>query len=188
MNEAARQGSSTVGRGDADQGDEGRGDAGEDRGDAYRVGEGRGEGGEGGLDPAEVARLRLVIARLNRHLMQASDRQEFTFAQQSALARIEQHGPIRLGELAALERVAAPSLTRTVASLVEARLVNRVPDPSDGRSALVELAPEGVELLAHIRRRRSELLARRTAALTEPERRTLMAALPVLERLVSFDL
>ncbi|MEV7216461.1 MarR family transcriptional regulator [Kitasatospora cineracea] len=176
MNETARQGSSTVGRDETGRDEVGRGGA------------GRGEVGEAGLDPAEVARLRLVIARLNRHLMQASDRQEFTFAQQSALARIEQHGPIRLGELAALERVAAPSLTRTVASLVEARLVNRVPDPSDGRSALVELAPEGVELLAHIRRRRSELLARRTAALTEPERRTLMAALPVLERLVAFDL
>ncbi|MGW4696887.1 MarR family winged helix-turn-helix transcriptional regulator [Kitasatospora cineracea] len=181
MNETARQGSSAAGRDD-----EGRDGVGQD--DVGQGGVGEGDVGEGGLDPAEVARLRLVIARLNRHLMQASDRQEFTFAQQSALARIEEHGPVRLGELAAMERVAAPSLTRTVASLVEARLVNRVPDPSDGRSALVELAPEGVELLAHIRRRRSELLARRTAALTEPERRTLMAALPVLERLVSFDL
>ncbi|MFC8720545.1 MarR family winged helix-turn-helix transcriptional regulator [Kitasatospora sp. NPDC057198] len=146
-----------------------------------------GQENEGGLDPAQVARLRLVIARLNRHLMRASDRQEFTFAQQSALARIEEHGPVRLGELAALERVAAPSLTRTVASLVEAGMVNRVPDPNDGRSALVELSPEGVALLAHIRRRRSELLARRAAELTEAERQALMAALPVLERLVSFE-
>nr|WP_081539795.1 MarR family transcriptional regulator [Kitasatospora sp. SID7827] len=119
--------------------------------------------------------------------MRASDRQEFTFAQQSALARIEQHGPIRLGELAALERVTAPSITRTVASLVDARLISRVPDPNDGRSALVELAPGGVDLLAHIRRRRSELLARRTAELTAPERQALMAALPVLERLVAFE-
>ncbi|GAA2102866.1 MarR family transcriptional regulator [Kitasatospora saccharophila] len=146
-----------------------------------------GQQDEGGLDPAEVARLRLVIARLNRHLMRASDRQEFTFTQQSALARIEQHGPIRLGELAGLERVSAPSITRTVASLVETGMVNRVPDPSDGRSVLVELSPDGVELLAHIRRRRSELLARRAAELTEAERRTLMAALPVLERLVAFE-
>lgn len=142
---------------------------------------------EGGLDPAELARLRLVIARLNRHLMRASDRQEFTFAQQSALARIEQHGPIRLGELAALERVTAPSITRTVASLVDARLISRVPDPNDGRSALVELAPGGVDLLAHIRHAALELLARRTAELTAPERQALMAALPVLERLVAFE-
>ncbi|MFJ4675744.1 MULTISPECIES: MarR family winged helix-turn-helix transcriptional regulator [unclassified Kitasatospora] len=149
---------------------------------------GVGQGGEGGLDPAEVVRLRLVISRLHRQLVQASDRQEFTFAQQSALARIEQHGPIRLGELAALEGVAAPSMTRTVAPLVESRLVSRVPDPNDGRSVLVELSPEGTELLARIRRQRSEVLARRTAELTDGERRTLMAALPVLEHLVSFDL
>ncbi|MFJ1753309.1 MarR family winged helix-turn-helix transcriptional regulator [Kitasatospora sp. NPDC088134] len=141
----------------------------------------------GGLDPAEVVRLRLVIARLHRQLAQASDRQEFTFAQLSALARIEQHGPIRLGELAALERVAAPSMTRTVAPLVASRLVSRVPDPDDRRSALVELSPEGVELLADTRQRRSELLTRRTDELTPQERELLIAALPVLERLVAFE-
>ncbi|MFJ5234690.1 MarR family winged helix-turn-helix transcriptional regulator [Kitasatospora sp. NPDC088391] len=141
----------------------------------------------GGLDPAEVVRLRLVIARLHRQLAQASDRQEFTFAQLSALARIEQHGPIRLGELAALERVAAPSMTRTVGPLVAARLVSRIPDPDDRRSALVELSPEGVELLADTRQRRSEVLTRRTDELTAEERELLVAALPVLERLVAFE-
>ncbi|RKE17044.1 MarR family winged helix-turn-helix transcriptional regulator [Streptomyces sp. TLI_171] len=140
-----------------------------------------------GLDPAAVVRLRLVIARLHRQLAQASDRQDFTFAQLSALARIEQHGPIRLGELAALERVAAPSMTRTVAPLVASRLVSRVPDPEDGRSALVELSPEGVELFADTRQRRSEVLARRTAGLTAQERELLIDALPVLERLVASE-
>lgn len=143
--------------------------------------------GAGGLDPADVVRLRLVVARLHRQLAQASDRQDFTFAQLSALARIEQHGPIRLGELAALERVSAPSMTRTVAPLVASRLLTRLPDPEDGRSALVELSPEGIELLADTRQRRSELLARRTAELTPSERELLLAALPVLERLVASE-
>jgi len=142
---------------------------------------------ESGLDPAEVVRLRLVVARLHRQLAQASDRRDFTFAQLSALARIEAHGPIRLGELAARERVAAPSMTRTVAPLVSSGLVTRLPDPDDGRSALVELSPEGVELLAEIRERRSEVLARRTADLDARERAVLLEALPVLERLVAFE-
>lgn len=60
------------------------------------------------LDAATVARLRLVVARLYRQLAQASSGRDLTMAQLSALARIEEHGPIRLGELAALERVAAP--------------------------------------------------------------------------------
>ncbi|PJN23002.1 MarR family winged helix-turn-helix transcriptional regulator [Kitasatospora sp. CB02891] len=141
----------------------------------------------GGLDPAAVVRLRLVVARLHRQLAQASDRQDFTFAQLSALARIEAHGPIRLGELAARERVAAPSMTRTVTPLVASGLVTRLPDPEDGRSALVELSAEGVELLAEIRQRRSEVLARRTAELDVRERAVLLEALPVLERLVAFE-
>ncbi|MFI9786924.1 MarR family winged helix-turn-helix transcriptional regulator [Kitasatospora sp. NPDC051984] len=142
---------------------------------------------ESGLDPADLVRLRLVVARLHRQLAQASGRQDFTFAQLSALARIEAHGPIRLGELATRERVAAPSMTRTVAPLVASGLVTRHPDPDDRRSALVELSTEGVELLAEIRQRRSELLARRTAELDARERAVLLEALPVLERLVAFE-
>jgi DNA-binding MarR family transcriptional regulator len=136
-------------------------------------------------DPAAVARLRLVIARLHRQLAQASAGQDLTFAQQSALARIEQHGPLRLGELAARERVAAASMTRTVGPLVAAGLVSRLPDPRDGRSSLVELAPPGHRLLATVRQERSELLAGRVAALTPGEQAVLQDALPVLERLLA---
>jgi hypothetical protein len=50
----------------------------------------------------DVARLRLLIARLYRQMAQASgDDLNLTYAQLSALARIEQHGPLRPGELAA---------------------------------------------------------------------------------------
>ncbi|MFJ8435818.1 MarR family winged helix-turn-helix transcriptional regulator [Kitasatospora sp. NPDC094019] len=141
----------------------------------------------GPLDAAAVARLRLVIARLHRRLAQSSAGQEFTFAQQSAIARIEQHGPLRLGELAALEGVSAPSMTRTVGPLVTAGVVERLPDPTDGRSFLVALAPAGAELLAGIRRQRSELLARRAENLTPDEQALLLAALPVLEHLLAAE-
>ncbi|MFD9066970.1 MarR family winged helix-turn-helix transcriptional regulator [Kitasatospora purpeofusca] len=141
----------------------------------------------GALDAAAVARLRLVIARLHRRLAQSSAGQEFTFAQQSAIARIEQHGPLRLGELAALEGVSAPSMTRTVGPLVTAGVVERLPDPTDGRSFLVAIAPAGADLLAGIRRQRSEHLARRAEALAPDEQALLRAALPVLEHLLAAD-
>ncbi|MFJ4094703.1 MarR family winged helix-turn-helix transcriptional regulator [Kitasatospora sp. NPDC089913] len=141
----------------------------------------------GPLDAAAVARLRLVIARLHRRLAQSSAGQEFTFAQQSAIARIEQHGPLRLGELAALEGVSAPSMTRTVGPLVTSGVVERLPDPTDGRSFLVAVAPAGAELLAGIRRQRSEHLARRAEALTPEEQGLLLAALPVLEHLLAAE-
>ena len=65
-------------------------------------------------DPATVARLRLVVARLYRQMVQASGRQDLTLSQLSALAKIEEHGPLRLGELAAREGVAGPSMIRSV--------------------------------------------------------------------------
>ncbi|MFC4031936.1 MarR family winged helix-turn-helix transcriptional regulator [Streptomyces polygonati] len=134
----------------------------------------------------DVARLRLLIARLYRQMAQASgDDLNLTFAQLSALARIEEHGPLRLGELAAHEQVAAPSLTRTVGPLAAAGLIRKEPDPSDGRSWLVSIAPAGADVLIRIRRERSELLARRMSRLTPEQSRTLRAALPVLERLLT---
>jgi DNA-binding MarR family transcriptional regulator len=135
---------------------------------------------------ADVARLRLVVARLYRQLAQASgDDLNLTYAQLSALARIEEHGPLRLGELAAHEQVAAPSLTRTVGPLAAAGLITKQPDPSDGRSWLVSIAAAGTDLLVRIRRERSELLARRMSRLTPEQSGTLRAALPVLELLLT---
>ncbi|CCB78206.1 Transcriptional regulator (modular protein) [Streptantibioticus cattleyicolor NRRL 8057 = DSM 46488] len=134
-------------------------------------------------DPAVVARLRLAVARLHRRLVQASSGQGLTYGQLSALARIEQHGPVRLGELAGLERVSAPSMTRTLAPLGAAGLIRRTPDPVDRRSALIELTGEGAHVLDEVRRERSELLAARIEALTPAQRAALEAAVPVLETL-----
>ena len=142
--------------------------------------------GRGGVSSSSIARLRLIVARLYRQLAQASaDDLNLTYAQLSALARTEEYGPIRIGELATLEQVAAPSLTRTVRPLAAAGLIGKEADPSDGRSWLVSITPQGRALLGRIRRRRSELLARRMSRLTAEQRETLLAALPVLELLLT---
>ena len=132
-----------------------------------------------------VARLRLIVARLYRQMAQASDDLNLTYAQLSALARVQEYGPLRLGELAAREQVAAPTLTRTLRPLAAAGLLSKESDPLDGRSLLVRITDDGTDLLGRIRRERSELLARRMARLTEEQNRTLMAALPVLELLLT---
>lgn len=135
------------------------------------------------VDPAEVARLRLAIARLNRQMVQASSGQDLTFAQLSALARIQQYGPLRLGELAARERVAASSMTRTIAPLHAAELIGKAPDPQDGRSFLIGITAEGARVIDEIRRRRSQELASRLDRLAPGQVEALLAALPVLETL-----
>jgi DNA-binding MarR family transcriptional regulator len=133
---------------------------------------------------ADVARLRLVIARLYRQLAQASGDFDLTYAQLSALARTEERGPLRIGELALHEQVAAPSLTRTVSPLVAAGLLRKEPDPSDGRSWLVSITPAGADLLHRLRRERSAFLTHRMSQLTPTQHDALRAALPVLEQLL----
>ncbi|MER7766782.1 MarR family transcriptional regulator [Kitasatospora sp. NPDC096140] len=141
--------------------------------------------GDGSGLPADaVVRLRLVIGRLNRQMVRASGEQDLTAAQLSALARTEQHGPLRLGELAAREGVAVPSMVRTVTPLVAAGLIARTPDPLDGRSALLAPTPHGRDTLDRIRRERSALLARRSTRLTPDQCRQLEEALPLLELLL----
>jgi DNA-binding MarR family transcriptional regulator len=150
--------------------------------------DGRGASSAEGPQPssAAVARLRLIVARLYRQLAQASsDDLNLTYAQLSALARTQEYGPVRLGELAALEHVAAPSLTRTLRPLAAAGLISKEADPSDGRSLLVRITEDGGELLGRIRRERSELLARRMSRLTPEQSDALLAALPVLELLLT---
>lgn len=134
-------------------------------------------------DPEVTARLRLAIARLNRQMVRASSGQDLTFAQLSALARVEQFGPLRLGELAARERVAASSMTRTITPLAASGLIGKAADPQDGRSFLLQITPHGAQVIADIRRERSQVLAGRVERLTPQQAEALYAALPVLEAL-----
>ncbi|MEY9844293.1 MFS family permease/DNA-binding MarR family transcriptional regulator [Streptacidiphilus sp. BW17] len=132
----------------------------------------------------ETTRLRLAIARLYRQMAQASHSQDLNLSQLSALARIEEHGPLRLGELASREGVAAPSMTRTLTALSYGGLIERRPDPDDRRSFLVTATPQGLALLARLRQERSELLADRIGRLTAEQREALRSALDVLELLL----
>ena len=133
-------------------------------------------------DPQEIARLRVAIGRLHRRMVQRTSG-NLTFSQTSALVAVEKVGPIRLGELAARERVAAPSMTRTVSGLVESGLLHRAGDPQDGRSFLLSITDLGREFLEGLRTERNAALAEGVSHLTSAEYGALRAALPVLEHL-----
>jgi DNA-binding MarR family transcriptional regulator len=137
---------------------------------------------EPGADPQEIARLRVAIGRLHRRMVQSTSG-DLTFSQTSALVAVEKLGPIRLGELAARERVAAPSMTRTVSGLVEAGLLHRAGDPQDGRSFLLSMTERGLRFLEELRSGRNAALAQGISHLSEHEVEVLRDALPVLERL-----
>ena len=143
--------------------------------------------GAAASDPQEIARLRVAIGRLHRRMVQRTSG-NLTFSQTSALVAVEKVGPIRLGELAARERVAAPSMTRTVSGLVEAGLLNRAGDPQDGRSFLLSITELGRVFIESMRTERNAALAEGVARLTEPEYEALRAALPVLEHLAEQEI
>jgi DNA-binding MarR family transcriptional regulator len=128
------------------------------------------------------SQLRLAVMRLSRRLRQQSVG-DITQSQLSALSTVEHTGPVPLGELADIERVAPPSMTRIAAGLEERGLVDRTVDAADRRVARVEITTAGRELLAETRTRRDAFLANRLAALSPEEQEVLVRALPLLERL-----
>lgn len=99
----------------------------------------------------------------------------------SALATVERHGPLTPSELAEIERIKRPTATRILRGLVEAGLVDRAPDPADGRSALVSVNAVGRERLRRLRGRKNAFLARRMRDLPGEDLRTLERAAELLE-------
>jgi DNA-binding MarR family transcriptional regulator len=140
----------------------------------------------GSVDVAELAsNLRLAVARLSRRIRQetAIAGDALTSSTQAALASIEGLGPITLGELATVEQVQPPTMSRIVARLEELGYVVRVVDPADRRVARSTITETGRDLLALGRTRKDAYFALRVATLTEDERSCLARALPLLERL-----
>ncbi|HEX6688844.1 MAG TPA: MarR family transcriptional regulator [Solirubrobacterales bacterium] len=135
-----------------------------------------------------AARLRMAIVRTSRRLRQeaagVAGAGQLSPTTSAALATVERHGPLTPSELAAIERVKRPTATRTLGVLSEAGLVERAPDPEDGRSALVSITAEGRERLRRLRGRKNAYLARRMRDLSADDLETLDRATEVLERIL----
>jgi DNA-binding MarR family transcriptional regulator len=125
--------------------------------------------------------LRLVLGQLVRRL-----RAEYSFpvAQATVLSRLDREGPQTASALAAAERVRPQSMAQTLAELEAAGLIERRPDPGDRRSSQIELTKQGRDRVLEGRGRREDWLAAAIAAELSPEeQRTLLAAVPLLQRL-----
>ena len=129
-----------------------------------------------------AARLNLIVGRLMRTIRQHAAA-GLTPSQLSALVTVDERGPLRISALATQESLGAPAATRVVASLEEAGLVMRSSDPDDKRASLIALTKKGSETLKALRQERATGLGAQLDALSEPERRLLERALPVLEKI-----
>jgi DNA-binding MarR family transcriptional regulator len=137
---------------------------------------------------AELAsELRIGVMRLARRLRQQRTESGLTLTQLSALGTLNRQGPCTPGELAALERVQPPSMTRVLSHLEERGLVSRTAHPTDRRQVLVALTDAAHELMAADRQRREAWLTAHLSDLDVTDRETLRAVVPVLERLATAE-
>ena len=137
------------------------------------------------MDAANVARLRVAVGRLERHLAAAARDPRLTPTQAWILAAVVRHGSIGIGELAAVEDVNPTMLSRVIGKLDDAGLIRRVPDPRDGRAALVEPTAAGRRMKQRMQERRNAALSEALSGLSEDEDAALVAALPALEALAT---
>src|SRR5205807_7198176 len=135
-------------------------------------------------DTQLASRLRLAVMRLARILRQKAQDQ-ITPSQLSALVSVERDGPVTLGQLAALESVQPPTMTRIVVALEEQGLVLREADPADRRIARVHVTTAGRKLLERNRSRKTAYLASRMRGLSPEEREVLERAAGLLERMTA---
>ncbi|HEX5741139.1 MAG TPA: MarR family transcriptional regulator [Pilimelia sp.] len=135
------------------------------------------------VDPRQLATvLRDAITRLNRRVRQARPVGDLSVAQLSALTSLELAGALTPGELADVERVRPPTMTRILAKLAERGLVERRPHPTDGRQVIIAASARGRAVYAAFDQVRDEWLTARLGELDDDERRTLREAAAILRR------
>ncbi|WP_323741660.1 MarR family winged helix-turn-helix transcriptional regulator [Curtobacterium sp. VKM Ac-2865] len=127
--------------------------------------------------------LRVAVNRLSRTLRAQKADSTMSDAVFSALARLHREGPLTLADLSRHEGVTPPSMTKTVAALVELGLATKADHGDDRRKVLIATTPAGADVVVETRRRRDDWLTPRLAVLTPAERRVLTEATDIMRRL-----
>jgi DNA-binding MarR family transcriptional regulator len=127
-------------------------------------------------------RFAYVVGRVNRRLIAA--RGSLSYGLLSALSTVSKQGPIRFADLAQIELVSAPSITRLVAELENRGLVERSADPVDGRASLIVVTEKGSAAILEARAARAKVVFDLLSGLTDDEVAAVERALPALERLI----
>ncbi|OII05565.1 hypothetical protein BIU95_14840 [Curtobacterium sp. MCBA15_007] len=127
--------------------------------------------------------LRIAVNRLSRTLRAQKADSSVTDAQFSALARLHRDGAMTLADLSRQDGVTPPSMTKTIAVLVDRGLVSKDGHGDDRRKVRLGATPAGAAFVEETRRRRDGWLTPRLAALTADERTTLADATEIMRRL-----
>jgi DNA-binding MarR family transcriptional regulator len=138
-----------------------------------------------GREVHEVAAALLVSMSLfRRRLRQVPVQEELTLPETAALSRLDRSGPSTASALARVEQISPQSMGTTLGALEARGLVDRRPDPEDGRRVVLSLTEAGREVLRDKRTARVEQIAQAlSSGFTPAELEQLRAAAPLIERL-----
>jgi DNA-binding MarR family transcriptional regulator len=136
-------------------------------------------------DPDDVAAaLYEGISLLARRFGQFQVPGDVTLPERSALSRLNRGGPATAADLARAEQITAQAMGTTLVGLEERGLVERRPDPNDGRRIIMSLTGAGEQMLRRKRDARTRRLGTLLGELfTEDEIATLAEAAPLITRL-----
>lgn len=125
--------------------------------------------------------LRLAITRTARRLRQEAGG-GLSPTVIATLASIERNKVVTPGELARIEGVQRPTMTRAINRLADAGLIDRREDPEDRRSALISVSEEGHHYLDAHRSRKRAWLANLIEEMPAEDADTLARAADILSR------
>ncbi|MEB5971175.1 MarR family winged helix-turn-helix transcriptional regulator [Pantoea dispersa] len=131
-----------------------------------------------------AAALRSINGKLMRRLRESAPPGDLTWPQVSVLGYLVRDGAMTVTELAAREGVRSQSMSATVASLQTLGLVQGVADAQDGRKTRYQPTDACLQLIASNRAQRDDWLLHSISSQLNPqEQQTLLAAIPLLQRL-----
>lgn len=134
-----------------------------------------------------VPDIRVAVMRLARRLRNERAEDGPTPSQLAVMGTLFREGPRTLRELAEIERVQPPSMTRIIAALEAGGWVTKRGDSDDKRQVIVTVTPRAEEWVAQERARRDRWLSQRLERLTPQDREQLLAAVPILNALAQAD-
>jgi DNA-binding MarR family transcriptional regulator len=138
------------------------------------------------LDPDGVASTLLAsLSVLVRRVHQVPIDGGLTMPERTALSRLERSGPTTSSALAREVQITAQAMGATLSALRGRGLVERRPDPDDGRRVVLTVTDAGLKALKDKRNARTELIAQAltSGTFTPAELEQLAAAARLLERL-----